>query len=195
MKKGEIIRQVIHILVGLGIAGLYWLDIISPFAVFLGVVIGGLVSLISKRVKLPVFSWFLARYERNGEKFPGRGMVFFFVGVLLVMKLFTKDIALAAIMILALGDSVSHLWGGCFGKLRNIFNLKGRKWFEGTIIGMVAGFAGAALFVGLIEAFLASFAAMAFEVIDIDLNGRHLDDNLIVPLVAGTVIFLLRRYL
>jgi dolichol kinase len=36
---------------------------------------------------------------------------------------------------------------------------------------------------------------MIAEVIEIDLNGKHLDDNLIVPLAAGTVILLVRTYL
>jgi len=197
INKQELGRQIIHIGVGFAVVVLYYLDILSPLAVFLGIVIGGLASLISKRVNLPVFSLFLRKFEREEDKksFPGRGMIFFFIGVLLVMKLFEKDVALAAIMILALGDSVGHLWGRQFGCLRNIFNGKGRKFFEGTLVGFLAGFVGAALFVGLIEAFLASFAAMVVEVVDIDLNGQSVNDNLLVPLTAGTVIFLLRMYL
>ncbi len=37
-------------------------------------------------------------------------------------------------------------------------------------------------------------AAMIAEVIEIDLNKNQLDDNLIVPLVAGTAIYLVRVY-
>jgi len=36
---------------------------------------------------------------------------------------------------------------------------------------------------------------MMFEVVKIDFNDKTLDDNIVVPLVAGTVIFLLRTYL
>jgi len=197
IKKSEIIRQMIHIVVGLVLVVLYYFDIVGPLTVFLGIIIGVLASMISKRINLPVFSFFLKHFERGEERkrFPGRGMVFFFVGVLLVMQLFEKDIVLAAMMVLALGDSVSHLFGAKFGKLKNIFNGDGRKLWEGTLAGTVCGFFGAVLFVPIPEAFLGSLGAMFGEVIKIDLNERTLDDNLIVPLVAGTVMFLVRSYL
>jgi phytol kinase len=196
LNKQEFGRQIIHLGVGFVVALLYYLDILSPLMVFLIIIIGGLASLISKRIKLPIFNFFLNNFERKEDRktFPGRGMIFFFIGTLLVMQLFEKDIALAAIMILALGDSVSHLWGRQFGQLKNIFNGNSKKFFEGTLAGFLAGFAGAALFVSLPEAFLASFAAMIVEVVDFDLNGKEVNDNLLVPLAAGTVIFLLRMY-
>jgi dolichol kinase len=166
-------------------------------SLFLGIVIGGLASLLSKRIKLPGFNWFLLHLEREDMRntFPGRGLIFYFVGVLLCIELFPKDIALASIMILALGDSFSHIIGETLGQIKNIFNGHSRKLFEGTLAGFIFGFFGALLFVPYPEAFIASFAAMVAEVIDIDLNGKHLDDNLIVPLVAGTVMVLMRTYL
>jgi phytol kinase len=196
--KSEIGRQIMHALIGILLAVMYYFDILSPLAVFLGIIIGALISFISKRVdNFPIFSWFLKHYERDEEKknFPGKGLVFYFVGVLLVMQLFEKDIALAAILILALGDSVSHLYGASIGKIRNIFNGDGKKLLEGTLAGTVAGALGAMLFIPIPEAIIGSFAAMMFEVVKIDLNDKTLDDNIIVPLVAGTVIFLLRTYL
>ena len=95
----------------------------------------------------------------------------------------------------SLGDSISHIVGGKYGRLRNLFNGKSKKLYEGTIAGTLAGFLGALIFIPATEAFLASFTAMVAEVIKIDFNDHTLDDNLVVPLVAGTVIFLLRTYL
>ena len=197
LTKNEYLRQVFHILVGVATAITYYYNILSPLAVFIGIIAGGLASLLSKRVRLPGFSWFLERFEREEMRktFPGRGLIFFFIGVLLCMQLFSKDIALAAIMILALGDSFSHIIGETLGSMNNFFNWKSRKLFEGTLAGFIFGFLGALIFVPYPEAFLASFAAMVAEVVEIDLNGKHLDDNLIVPLVAGTVILLVRTYL
>jgi diacylglycerol kinase (CTP) len=166
--------------------------------VFLGIVIGVLASIIYKRCpNLPGFSWCLNRFEREEmrKSFPGRGLIFYFAGVLLVMQLFPKDIALASIMILACGDSVSHVIGERFGHIQNIFNGKSKKLFEGTIAGAIAGLIGAVLFVPFTEALVGSFVAMIAEVIELDLNGKPLDDNLIVPLAAGTTIFILRTYL
>jgi len=109
-------------------------------------------------------------------------------------QLFEKDIALASIMILAFGDSISHLYGEKFGRIRNAISGDPRKLLEGTFAGTVAGALAAALFVPFPEAFLGSLAAMLLEVVKIDFNDLTLDDNLIVPLVAGTIMVLIRRY-
>ena len=94
-------------------------------------------------------------------------------------------------MILALGDSVGHLVGRYYGKTKWIST---KKLLEGTIAGALAGFLGAVFFVSPLEAALASIAAMVMEAIEIELNKRAVDDNLFIPLVAGTVIYLLRLY-
>ncbi|MBU0460672.1 MAG: SEC59/DGK1/VTE5 family protein [Nanoarchaeota archaeon] len=193
----EVGRQVIHLLVGVVTVLLIHFNILSSLAILAVIVIGLLASFICKRTWLPGFSFFLNHFERGNQKtqFPGKGLIFFFIGVLLVVELFDKDIALAAIMILALGDSVSHLVGEKYGKIKNIFNWKGNKLLEGTLAGTFAGFVGAMIFVSWQMAFLGSFVAMVAEVIKIDFNDNTLDDNLVVPLIAGTVMFLLRFYL
>ena len=126
-------------------------------------------------------------------RFPGRGTLFFVIGSLLVIQLFELKIALAAIMVLTLGDSVSHLFGAQFGQIKNIFNGKSRKLLEGTLAGTVAGFFGAMLFVPIPEAFLGSLGAMIAEVVQIDFNEKTLDDNMVVPLVAGTVMLIVGK--
>ncbi|HIH12304.1 TPA: hypothetical protein HA242_01150 [Candidatus Woesearchaeota archaeon] len=196
LTQREIYRQIFHLGVGIGTALLFYFDILTAWIVFLMVMVGLLASILSKRTRLPFFSYFLDKFERDEQRrtFPGKGMIFFFIGVLLVMKLFEKDIALAAVMVLSLGDSVSHVFGAKFGQIKNIFNGKSRKLLEGTIAGALAGGIGAVLFVPFPEAFLGSLGAMIAEVLKIDLNDRTLDDNLVVPLVAGTIMLLLRKY-
>ncbi|MBT3813807.1 hypothetical protein HOE37_03860 [Candidatus Woesearchaeota archaeon] len=197
LSKTEIKRQLFHLALGLALAGLYYLDIIGPLTMFLGIICGGLLSFISKRVDIPIFSTFLDHFERKEvrKKFPGKGMIFYFIGTLFVMQLFEKDIALAAIMVLAFGDSVSHMFGAKFGKIKNIISGDSKKLLEGTFAGTVAGALSAALFVPFPEAFLGALAAMIFEVFKIDFNDKTLDDNIVVPLIAGTVMFLIRTYL
>ncbi len=185
-----------HIVIGLLLVLFSYLEILSEFALFLLIVTGFLASFISKRTELPFFSWMLDNFERKEQRqnFPGKGMLFLFIGSLLALGLFEKNIAFAAIMVLVLGDSVSHLFGAKFGKLKNIFNGDGKKLWEGTLAGAIAGFLGAVLFVPVPEAFLGSLGAMIAEVVKIDLNDTTLDDNLVVPLVAGTVILLVGRW-
>jgi len=104
--------------------------------------------------------------------------------------LFDKDIAMASIMVLALGDSVSHLYGLHYGKIKH--PLSNKKFLEGTIAGFVAGFIGALVFARWYEAFFASLAAMIVEGIEVKIGTRQIDDNIIVPLVAGGVLWAMR---
>ena len=190
----EFARQLMHIVVGLITIGLIYYELFRPFTIFLLLIVGILASFLCKRIRLPLFSSFLDVFEREDQrtKFPGRGVIFFFVGVLLVLQLFPKDIALAAIMVLTLGDSLSHIIGARFGEIPNIFNGHSQKLLEGTVVGALAGFCGALIFVPVPEALLGAFIAMIAEVVQIDLNNRQVDDNLIVPLVAGTVMLMVR---
>ena len=85
MNRAEVGRQIMHALIGVLLAIMYYFDILSPLAVFLGIIIGVLISFICKRVdNFPIFGWFLKHYERDEEKknFPGKGLIFYFVGVL-----------------------------------------------------------------------------------------------------------------
>lgn len=194
--KKELGRQIFHTLVGLVTISLIYFEILSPISIFLLVIAGIMISILSKRIKLPFFNFFLKHFEREEviKQFPGKGVIFFFIGTLLALQLFELDIALASIMILTLGDSVSHIIGERFGKIKNIFNGHSKKLMEGTLAGTLAGLVGALLFVPFPEAFLGSLVAMIAEVIKIDLNDHTLDDNLVVPLVAGTTMFLSRMF-
>ncbi len=185
-----------HIIVGLITVTLIYYDHLRPFAIFLLIIVGILLSFLCKRVRIPMVSTFLDHVEREEQrhKFPGKGTIFFFIGVLLSLQLFERNIALASIMVLTFGDSVSHLFGAHFGRLKNIFNGKSKKLLEGTVAGALAGFFGAVFFVPLPEAFFGSAAAMIAEVIKIDFNENTLDDNLIVPLIAGTVMLLVQKF-
>ncbi|MBN2453915.1 hypothetical protein JXB11_00040 [Candidatus Woesearchaeota archaeon] len=185
----EIRRQAFHIAVGLfsvflisyGLAGWEFFALVA--------VAGSIVSLISTKRRLPIISWFLAAFERK-DKIPGKGAIFFMVGIALSLLLFEEEIALASVMILTLGDSLSHLFGRFFGKVKHPWN--SYKLIEGTLLGFAAGAIGAAAFVPWIEAIIASAIAMTVEGFELRFRSRAVDDNLIIPLVAGAVIYVLR---
>lgn len=184
----EIRRQVFHILLGIVLVLLLSRNIINSWHIFWLLAAGIVLSWISLRYRLPIIGWCLDKFERKHVR-PGKGVITYFIGVLLTLQLFPHDIALASILILALGDGVSSLIGP-FGSIKT--KLSDKKLFEGTFAGGLLGGIAALFFVAPFEAFAASFTAMFFEAMEIRLNQQILNDNVIVPLVAGTVMVLLR---
>jgi dolichol kinase len=186
----EVKRQIFHIYIGLMLMFLIHKNILNWFSLLIIILVGVVISLISLKFDIPVISWFLDNFERKEyrKKFPGKGTLYFFVGVFLVVIMFPKEIALASVMILTLGDSVSHLIGKYFGKTKTI--LSSTKLLEGTIAGILVGFLGAVLFVSPLKAFLGSLVAMTFEAVEIKYL-RIIDDNVTVPVVAALTIWIL----
>ncbi|MBI2124415.1 hypothetical protein HYT92_01350, partial [Candidatus Pacearchaeota archaeon] len=88
------------------------------------------------------------------------------------------------------GDGISHLVGEGIGKNKIAFNKS--KNIEGLIFGVIAGTLAALFFVSFPEALIASLAAMLVEAVEIKVRDSHVDDNLFVPLVAGTAVLLMR---
>ena len=192
VNKFEWNRQLFHIFLGTGIVALLVYDIIDKNKILIIIIIGLVLSYISKKIKMPVVYPLLQKFERKEDikKFPGKGIIFYFIGVFVALLLFPKDIAMASIMVLALGDSISHLYGLHFGKTKHPFSKT--KFFEGTIAGIIFGFIGAFVFLPWHEAFLASLAAMVVEAIEIKTGTKQVDDNLIMPFVAGAAVWLVR---
>lgn len=185
----ELRRQLIHIAVGFAAVFLIAKDIVG-WNFFLLVLLTGIVlSFLSLKKRLPLVSWFLENFERKNT-FPGKGALFLVGGILLSVVLFEKDIALAAIMIVTFGDSASHLSGKFFGKVKHPLNKY--KFLEGTLLGFAAALAGAVFFVGWQEAVIAAGIAMLVESFELKLRDRAVDDNIVIPLVAGAVITVMR---
>lgn len=189
----EFRRQVFHALFGILLVVLIKFDVLDIFLIVVFIIIGLVLSLLSRRFRIPMIHWFLSKFERADSlyRFPGKGVISYLIGTLIVLLLFDKNIAMASIMILALGDSVSHL-AGRFGRITNPFNDK--KFLEGAIAGFMVAWLGAILFVGVWLALLGSLAAMFAEGFEIKMGREQLDDNVVMPLVAGVVIWVISRF-
>jgi len=186
----EIRRQLFHIFLGLILVTFLNRGVLDSWILFWVLVVGIFVSWISAHYRIPVIGWFLDKFERKQVR-PGKGAITYFIGVILALQLFPLEVAYASILILAVGDGVSSLIGP-FGKLKT--RLSDKKLFEGTIAGSAFGGAAAMAFVMPLEAFVAASVAMLFEAMEIRFNQKLLNDNVTVPLVAGTVIVLLRSW-
>jgi dolichol kinase len=189
----EIKRKIFHMLAGFFLIFFLDLGIINLNLLIVVLVIGLVLVFVYKKFGSKIIGFFMNHFERKEEKFPGRGAITFLVGSILALFLFEKNVAYAAITILAVGDAVSSLFGMHFGKIKSPVNDK--KLIEGTFVAIIlAGFA-ASIFVPYQQAFIGAFAGMIIEAIEIKITkDTNLDDNLTIPLVAGLFITLLRIY-
>lgn len=188
--KFELRRQVMHMVVGVSIAFLLYLGLIGAKMLFAGIVVGGILVILSKNFDLPIVRHFLDFFERahSRRKFPGRGSFFLVLGSFLAVILFRLDIAIAAIIIMAVGDSVTNIIGRYFGEIDIPWNRE--KQLEGPIVGFVLAFLCSLFVVSWEMALFGSLAAMTVETWDFRVKKFLIDDNLIVPLVAGLVMSL-----
>jgi dolichol kinase len=190
----ELKRKILHILIGIIGLVLLIFHIITPLIIFIVLVIGIITSLLSLKYNMPIICYFLDNCEREKDKkeLPGRAVIFGVTSSLLVLKLFSENIALASIAILVFGDPISHLIGRALGKTNSIINPK--KNIEGNIAGGLISSLFAMFFVPIPMAIAGSLIAMISELVMIKIQEIQLDDNLIIPLTAGTTMLLIKLF-
>jgi len=186
--KFELRRQIAHMVTGLIIVFLLKLKLLNAQIFIFVLIIGGILSFLSKSRHIPFVSRFLKYFERPHDLgvFPGKGSFFLVLGCFLSTLLFPENIALAAITIMAIGDSLTTIIGQYFGKIKN--PLSSHKHLEGTIIAIFFATLGAFFFVDLKLAFMSSFLTLLFESVYPRKLNKYLDDNLFIPLVAGAIM-------
>ncbi|MCC7197102.1 phosphatase PAP2 family protein [Candidatus Peregrinibacteria bacterium] len=189
--KLELRRQIAHFVMGITIVLLLKYGILNIPIITAVIVVGGLISIISRFIKVPLVYPILRFFERPKEMklFPGKGAFFFALGTLVVLHLYEINIAMASIVIMAVGDSITTIIGTYFGRLKNPLNPE--KHLEGTVLAIFASTIAAFYIVDFHQAFLASTIGMAFESITSRKIDRIIDDNLLIPLVAGAVMTVL----
>ncbi len=189
LSRTEIKRKIMHVLFGVVVVILLYFGLIGKMHIFYLIIIGIFGSFLSKKYKIPIVHWVMQHIERDQDmkSFPGRGWVFYLIGIFLVLNFFPLDIAMAAIFILAFADSASHLVGIRFGKIKHPF--VSTKFIEGWFAGLIAGFLAALVFVPWHEALAGSFFAMLAEGIEIKLGVDEVDDNILIPVVAAVAIW------
>lgn len=187
----EFKRKIWHMLMGLFFIFLVYVDLISVVEVLGLLLISVVVVIIQKQRMSRLVHWILKQIERdeNIKDSPAIGMIFYLMGALVVMVVLPKDVFLAVLLILTIGDAAAPLIGQ-FGQI-DYFNNKKKK-LEGVIGGIVAGALAAMFFVPWWEAWMASFLAMGLEGLDLKVSGWPIDDNFLIPIVGGLVIGLLR---
>ncbi len=181
----ESLRQVVHLIFGLGIAGFVLLfdrDLVLSIlvlALFAGFILS---DAISRGLYHPGRLADHRGPRAARRRPPGKGALFFALGALFCIVFFAKEVAFMGLLVLALLDSVTTLAGLRFGRTR-IYN---HKSLEGTL----AGFAATAIVLALLvpPGGVALATAVAAAVAEL---ASPVDDNLVVPVVACLVLALL----
>lgn len=194
LEEFEFRRKAFHVFLGVTLVLFIKFEIIGWVGLIFLAISVIIFSMLSKKYRLPIIYQILRMLEREKhlKGFVAKGLLFYIIGAFLVVLLFPTDIALASIMVLAFGDSISHLFGVKFGRIRHPFNEK--KFLEGMVAGTIAGFFGALFFVRWPEALIASLLAMFAEGIELKIGAEEVDDNLVIPLVAAISIWIIRIF-
>jgi len=170
----ELVRKLIHIIFGLGIAGMVLVvDHITVTAILVGGLFFGLIliDLILRGYTLPVFST-LVDYVDRCDPLPGKGAFYFAVSALACVILFPAPVVVPALVSLAVLDGVATIAGIRFGRTR-IFN---GKSVEGAVAGMGVTFPVLLLLMPVPGALIVAVIAGIIEMFS------PVDDNLVIPL-------------
>lgn len=179
----ESLRQVVHLVFGLGIAGfvLVFDRNITISVLVLALFAGFILSdAISRGYTIPVVSTIIGGLERRDAD-PGKGALFFALGALFSLVFFEKEVAFVGLVVLSLLDSITTIAGVRFGKTR-IYN---HKSLEGTLAGIAVTTAALALIVPLPAALATAAVTGIAELVS------PVDDNLVIPVVACLVLTVL----
>jgi len=169
----ELARQLIHIIFGLGIAGIVLVfDHTSATAILAGGLFFGLIliDLILRGYKVPVISAVLGYVDRC-DPLPGKGALYFAVSALTCVILFPATVVVPALLSLAVLDGVATIAGTRFGRT-HIYNGKSA---EGTGTGIFITFLVLLLFISIHGALIVAVIAGIIELIS------PIDDNLVIP--------------
>lgn len=182
--KNELLRETIHAC-GFAIPILSSLMGLYPIALLILLVtllyITSELAMMEKK-SFPIISSITRRAATVEELYEFRtAPIFFGLGILLTSLLFPAPVSSAAIASFALGDSTASIFGRMLGKNTLPFN-RG-KTLEGSLIGFFFAFLAAAFFISPFRALVGATAAMLIESLPLPLN-----DNLVVPLITGTVL-------
>lgn len=187
----EIYRKTMHLAVGATFAALTYFEIMRWWHFLIILIISLSFSFYIKYFKknIPLISDLLNLFGREKE-FPGLGAITFIIGTIIVTLLFSKEIATASILILAIGDAISPIIGKSIGRTKTI--LSKTKMFEGFIVGFLLSFIAIIPIVGWKIGLIGSSISLILEFWD---ETNFIDDNILIPLVAGTIMFIAQIYI
>ena len=127
----------------------------------------------------------LRDYELNGNL---TGATYLLFGYLLTVLLFPMEIAVCAMIILSVGDSFAAIVGKSFP----IWNIGG-KTLSGTLSGIFVSFLFS-LFVVPGLPIMVILVGAVFGMV-VELFSNRLNDNFLIPVLSGLIMFIMEQNL
>jgi len=176
----ELLRQLIHASgIFILILGLFLKTEVLILLCVIMVVFMEIVFVVDKYINVPLISTILSICKRSEDE---RGFLYFFLGIIATLLIFSFNISIAyaAILMLLIGDSASTLVGKKYGKHK--LPLKKFKSVEGTLAFFVVGLLCTIIFLPPQIAVIGALAGALTEAYS------PIDDNIPIPIVSAFVI-------
>jgi len=182
--EGELARKAIHFSSLAIPIGLYYLPSDLGRSVILGVALF-MLTVDVVRLQVPpvrtVFYFFFGRVVRDHERFNLLGSTYLLLAALICNYAFAKNVAVAGLAFLVVGDTVAALVGRRWGRIRIL-----DKSLEGSLACLVSCLlVGWLIRIGSGELSAPMVWVGAFTATLIELLPIPLDDNMRIPLAAG----------
>ena len=187
IQRSEYFRKIIHIFnLVIPFTYLFFLEsrfqalrILVPLTLF-AIVIEYLRvrSAVIKKIFNNFLKSMLRIHEMDGKY---TGATWVFISSTLTIAIFPKEIAIISLVYMSLGDTIAGLVGRKFGKTK-FYNKSIEGSLAGLIVCLLSGYL-VNLTLPLVVVFSGAFAAMFIELLPMPI-----DDNLSVPLFAGTIM-------
>ena len=179
-------RKIVHLFYGFTLVFLIEYQILDTSLFLILTLSWGVLSL-SSAIWLPQkLKKLILYFERDkSPPFLGEGSFLFTLSSFLAFLIFPKPIALAAIINLAIGDSVNALVGFYFKE-------KGKK-IEASLAAFFATALISLQYITPLQAVSGALVTSVFEYSEPKIRNKKINDNLLIPLVSGTAIWLVSK--
>jgi dolichol kinase len=179
-------RKIVHLIYGFFLVFLIEYEFINTAIYLLFLITALFIYLCSQKLPKNIKNIIIYFERDRTDQKLFKGPLLFTLSTFISYILFPKEIAIVAILNLAIGDSVNALIGS--------FLKVAKKRIDASVASFLATLVVASQFVGIFQAFAGSFITMIFEYSEPKIKGKKIDDNIFIPLVSGGIIYLLSLF-
>ena len=186
----EILRQIIHASgIFILVLGIFLNPQVLILICIIILVFSEMVFILDKYYHIPIFSNILTSSKRREDE---RGFLYFFIGIISTLFIFSFNIAIAnaGILMLILGDSASTIVGTKYGKHKLPFN--SLKSFEGSLAFFFVSFLSALTLLPVLPVLPVLFGVLVGTITE---AYSPIDDNISVPIISALAITLVVYWL